>query len=290
MFAITGATGSVGSAVAEALLARGQQVRVIVRDAAKGAAWKARGAEVAVADFADTAALTAAFRGTEGVFVLSPPDFGPAPTARAWLEGRYALQDKVVAAIREARPPRVAFLSSVAAHHPAGTGPIVTAHRAEGLLKGIAPSVTYVRASSFLTNWASVAGLAKAQGILPTFGSTSYQYRQVAAADIAAVVATALIDGKPGNNVIEVTGRQEWSADDVAATFAKLFGRPVQALGNPVEAAAQGLRAAGLQPGLADLFAEMYSALGTGHVTFEHPEKVVRGTTTLEEALAPLAK
>ena len=39
-------------------------MRAVVRDAAKGAAWKACGCEVAVADMNDAPALTAAFTGT----------------------------------------------------------------------------------------------------------------------------------------------------------------------------------------------------------------------------------
>ena len=49
MYAVAGVTGHTGKAVAETLQAKGQPVRVIVRDEAKGASWKARGAEIAVA-------------------------------------------------------------------------------------------------------------------------------------------------------------------------------------------------------------------------------------------------
>ncbi|MDB5366568.1 MAG: putative NmrA-like family protein, partial [Rhodospirillales bacterium] len=48
MFAVLGITGQVGGAVARALLANGQKVRAVVRDAAKGAPWAAQGCEVAV--------------------------------------------------------------------------------------------------------------------------------------------------------------------------------------------------------------------------------------------------
>src|SRR5688572_853909 len=73
MFSIIGVTGNTGAVVADTLLGAGKPVRVIVREAAKGAPWKARGAEVAVAELGDVAALTAALRGVEGAYVLSPP-------------------------------------------------------------------------------------------------------------------------------------------------------------------------------------------------------------------------
>jgi len=48
MFIIAGVTGHVGSVVAEKLLAKGQKIRVLVRDAGKAAAWSKKGAEVSV--------------------------------------------------------------------------------------------------------------------------------------------------------------------------------------------------------------------------------------------------
>ena len=60
--------------VANTLLSQGRKVRVLVRDAEKGAAWQAKGAEVAVADLhGDEGALSRAFVGAEGAYVLFPP-------------------------------------------------------------------------------------------------------------------------------------------------------------------------------------------------------------------------
>src|SRR5207244_527511 len=73
MYAIAGVTGHTGSIAAETLLAQGKPVRVIVRDAAKGAAWAKKGAEVAVASLDDVGALTKALTGVQGAFVLLPP-------------------------------------------------------------------------------------------------------------------------------------------------------------------------------------------------------------------------
>ncbi len=51
MYAITGVTGNVGGAVARALLAGGQSVRAVVRNADKGQVWRNRGCEVGLALF-----------------------------------------------------------------------------------------------------------------------------------------------------------------------------------------------------------------------------------------------
>ena len=79
MYAITGITGKVGGEMARSLLAAGQSVRAIVRDAAKGEAWARLGCEVALAEMEDGAALAKAFAGATGVFILPPPCFDPEP-------------------------------------------------------------------------------------------------------------------------------------------------------------------------------------------------------------------
>ena len=74
MVAVTGITGKVGGQVARGLLAQGQTVRAIVRSRAKGDEWAALGCDVFVASIDDAEAMTEAFRGVDGVFLMTPPD------------------------------------------------------------------------------------------------------------------------------------------------------------------------------------------------------------------------
>ena len=67
MFVVLGATGNTGSVVADTLLSRKLPVRIVVRSADKGAAWKAKGAEIVVASLDDMSSLTNAFEGAKGV-------------------------------------------------------------------------------------------------------------------------------------------------------------------------------------------------------------------------------
>ena len=77
MFAITGITGNVGGEVARNLLAAGRPVRAVVRDVRQGEAWAKRGCDLVGANINEAASLTAAFKGSEGVFVLVPSNFDP---------------------------------------------------------------------------------------------------------------------------------------------------------------------------------------------------------------------
>lgn len=89
MFVVLGATGNTGSAVVETLLNRKQSVRIIVRSTDKGAGWKAKGADVAVASLDDVPALTKAFEGATGSYLMVPPNYGQQPGCRtnrpAWI-------------------------------------------------------------------------------------------------------------------------------------------------------------------------------------------------------------
>ena len=284
MFAIAGVSGHTGAVVADTLLSKGQKVRVIVRSAEKGAAWQKKGAEVAVADLGDVAALTKALTGATGAYLLSPPNFAAAD----FLADRTALIANMAKAITASGLKNLVFLSSVAAQHPAGTGPIVTAHRAEQAFGKLAPSVTFVRAAYFIENYGSVIPVAKAQGVLPNFGPVDVKFPQVCTKDIGEAVVQALLKPADGTRVVELAGKEDWSVQDVAAALSSLLGKPVQAVAAPVEAAKAGLMQNGVPESMATLYAEMYAGMGKGLIMFEKPGSLSRGATALVDALRPL--
>src|SRR6266699_3092051 len=67
---LLGSTGFFGRAVAHKLIDAGHQVRVLVRDPMKAAAFKARGAQLMVGDALNPAAVTQAAQGTEHIISL----------------------------------------------------------------------------------------------------------------------------------------------------------------------------------------------------------------------------
>lgn len=284
MYAIAGVTGHTGAVVADTLLAKGRPVRVIVRSAEKGAPWKAKGAEVAVADLADVGAMTKALTGAKGAYLLTPPNFA----TKDFLADRTALIESLGKAITNARLPAFVFLSSVGAQHPSGTGPIVIPHRAEQALRALAPSATFLRAAYFLENWGSVVPVAKAQGVLPHFGAVDVKFPQVCTRDIGLAAAAALLNPADGVRIIELAGREDWSVQDVAAALGSLLGKQVTAVAAPVEGAKDGLSKAGVPEPMASLYAEMYGAAARGLVALEKPAAVQRGATPLVDALRPL--
>jgi uncharacterized protein YbjT (DUF2867 family) len=287
MYAIAGVSGHTGSVAADTLLAQGKQVRVIVRDAAKGAPWKAKGADVAVASLGDEASMRRAFAGVAGAYLLFPP----VPSATTPIEDNAKLSASLASVIRAANLPHVVLLSSVGAQHPDGTGPIKGLHRAEHDFAATGAALTAVRASYFQENWGASLG-ALAQGILPTFVRKDLRFPQVATADIGRTVAAALVEGgaRGSKRVIELAGPRDYSAEDVAAELSQLTGKPVTATEAPLDAVVPTFTSFGMSAAIAELYREMYEGIISGLVAHEPGNKLVRGTVEVRDTLAALLR
>jgi len=285
MYAIAGVSGHVGSVAADTLLSQGKPVRVIVRDAAKGAPWKAKGAEVAVADLNDEAALARALEGASGAFVLLPPT--QTATSDQPIEDNARLARSIAAAVKAAKLPHVVLLSSAGAQHPDGTGPIKGLHYAEKQLAATGAAVTAVRASYFQENWGASLG-ALAQGILPTFVRKDVRYPQVATQDIGRTVASALVEGGRGTTAIELAGPRDYTAEDVAAALSKLTGKTIPAVDAPLDAVVPTFTSFGLSAAVAALYREMYEGIMNGRVAPEAGNRTVRGSVDISETLSAL--
>src|SRR6185437_3430569 len=278
---VVGATGNTGAAVVENLLSRKQPVMVIVRSAEKGADWKAKGIEVIVASLDDVSALTKAFEGAKGVYLLAPPNYG----AEAWLADQRARMDRVAEAVRKSEVHHVVFLSSVGGHLYEGTGPIQALHYGEHALSAMAKQITILRPCYFMDNWAPVIGAAKAGGVLPTFIAPQAKMPMISTKDIGRVGAEQLIAGGHGKQIVEMAGPAEYSPDEVASALGQILGKTVTAQHAPLSAVVPTFKSFGFSDEAAKLFEEMYTAFSKGAIGYEHPDKLVRGTVTLHEAL-----
>jgi uncharacterized protein YbjT (DUF2867 family) len=189
MLVVAGVTGHVGSVVAEQLLSRGHKIKVIVRDAAKGAAWSQKGAEVAVGALEDQAFLTGALRGATGFFTLLPPNY----QAADFYATQRATADSIAGAVKASGVPHVVILSSIGADLAAGTGPIKGLHYLENALRATGTQLTAVRAGYFQENVGNSLGPAKGMGIFPNFSaSADYPMPMIATKDIGALAAELL--------------------------------------------------------------------------------------------------
>ena len=285
MYVITGVSGHTGSVVASTLLADKRPVRVIVRDAAKGEPWKAKGAEVAIASLDDQAALARALAGAKGVYLLIPPSAWNATDIAA---DRAKVAKAVVGAVRDAKPGHVVLLSSMGAELPAGTGPIKYLHPVEAGLRESGVPSTFLRAAYFMENWAGMAKGAIDSGSLYYGLRADVRLAQVATQDIGKTAARLLVEGAPsGTRVVQLAGPVEYTLQDTADALAKVAGKPIAAVSVPAAATIDALVGMGASRELASLFAEMTEAINDGRIAWQGKD-IVRGMITLEERLRQL--
>jgi uncharacterized protein YbjT (DUF2867 family) len=285
MYVITGATGHTGSAAAETLLSRGQRVRVVVRDEAKGAPWRTKGAEVAVADLSDAAAMTQALSGAQGAYLLVPPQYA----ADDLIAAQKVVSDALAAAVRQSGVPHVVLLSSLGAQHAQGTGPIRSLHESEAALRRAAKNLTILRAAFFLENWAGVLPEVKAKGVLLSFLTPGRAIPMVPTKDIGRAAADALLDPPAGHRVIELSGPRDLTPEDVAGSLGSKLGRQVRVHGLPLEAVVPAMAAAGVSASSARLLQEMYAGINGGKVAPEGGAAIRRrGELGPEDVLGPL--
>lgn len=281
MFLITGITGKVGGSAARHLLEQGEQVRALVRDRSKAAAWVAQGVELIEGEWEDAAAVTRALDGVEGAYLMMPPIVTP---SRDFREAKAVLAG-YTEALGKAAPPKVVALSSMGSEKTSGLGLITSTHLMEEAQRDLPCAVAFVRAGSFYENY--LFGLQAAQGgTLPIFyAPTERKLPMIATVDIGAEVAKLLTSEWTGKRYVELGSMV--SADDLAAELGEVLGRDVKAQAVPREAWAGALGAMGMPKGSTWAYEEMIEGVNSGWITFgvEGTERV-EGTTTAREVFA----
>src|SRR3984957_18105018 len=201
MFAITGITGQVGGEVARNLLASHQTVRAVVRDVSKAKPWAERGCHLVKADVSDTAALTDAFKGVDGVFVLVPPNFDPSPDFRE----AHAVAATLTAALNAARPDKVVYLSTIGAQ--ATRSNLLTQHTIiEQALRKLSMRITFLRPGWFMENSRWDVSSAKKGTIYSFLQPLDKPVPMVATADIGSVAADLIRESWNGHRIVELEG------------------------------------------------------------------------------------
>ena len=285
MYAVAGVSGRTGAATAMALLKQGQKVRVLVRTEAQGEAWKARHAEVAVVDLTDSAGLANALKGTQGAFLLLPPN----PAATDFLADRAAFLEKVIAGREEVghqEHPLPLLHGRAAPGRARARWWRCTARRRRW--RAWCPRSPSCGPGYFLENWSSSLMYALEKSELPHFGTVHVKFPQVGVHDVGVAAANALVENFHGTRHLELGGKENWSVEDVAVVLTSLLGQPIKPVSLPVESAKEVLEAGGMPAHMAGLYAELYQGLARGLLAFAHPHGFLRGNTPLFDALKTL--
>jgi NAD(P)H dehydrogenase (quinone) len=283
MYAITGITGQVGGAMARTLLARGKTVRAVVRNVEKGQSWAAKGCEIAVADMEDAAALAAAFQGTDGIFILPPSEFDPSPG--------FPEAHRVIAAVKKAiesaRPKKVVCLSTVGAQ---AKQPNLLTQRTvlEQALSTLSIPVTFLRPAWFMENFAWDLSSARDNGVIASFlQPVDKPVAMIATRDIGLLAAQLIQDDWEGVRVVELEAARRYTPNEVAATLARIVGRPVRVEAIPRETWGSLFKSQGMKDPIPRM--QMLDGFNEGWIEFEAGEAAtIKGPTDLEAVLRRL--
>jgi len=223
-FVVCGATGNIGSRIAEILLAAGEPVRVIGRERVRLGPLAAKGAEPWPGDIGDTAFLGEVFSGARGAFILIPPRYD-APDFR---EYQNRIGASLVSALSKARVPRIVALSSVGAHLTESTGPILGLHDLETWLSTLKDAeVVCLRPAYFMENHLWSIPLIRNQGINGSPIRPDVSLPMVATEDIAEATALMFVEGIfHGHAVRYLLGPRDLTMSEATRILGEAIGKP----------------------------------------------------------------
>ena len=226
---VTGATGQQGGAVARALLAKGQQVRVMTRHPEKAASLAKAGAEVVQGDLTNQAILQMALRGVHGVFAMST-------WVEEGMEAEVRQGTMLADAAKQAGITHYVYTSVGSAHRNTGIPHFDSKWKVEQHIRQIGLPATILRPVWFMENFTTFAK-PSAEGVLILPMKPSRKLAMVALKDIGEFGAAAFL--RPNDflgQAIDLAG-DDLTMPEAAAQLTHAIGRPIRFQEFPMEQA-----------------------------------------------------
>jgi uncharacterized protein YbjT (DUF2867 family) len=274
--AVNTPSGNIGRALCDFLLDAGCELTVLSRNPEKTRPLVDRGANLVEGSLDEPAALQRLFSGAESLFWLTPPVLRPDLHTWARETARLAARTASDAGIE-----RAVVLSSAGAHSGPGTGPVAVLQGVEREFRAACDNCVILRPGYFMENFlGSLATIRSSNSIfLPVPPQKTLP--MVATRDIANLATTFLLDATwVGQRVVGVHGPEDLTFEKAAEIISAQLGRTIQFVPVSLDIARQGFLEAGLPDFGADLYCELYEALGKGLLDPAEPRTAETTTTT----------
>jgi uncharacterized protein YbjT (DUF2867 family) len=276
MILLTGATGTIGSALLRRLTGAGEPVRCLVRDPRRLGDQRVR-VQIALGDLANPPSFRNALRGVDTVVHLAATI---RDEPRASLEELNAVATlRLVRAAERAGARRFVFFSAMGARHHSRTRFFRAKALAQQAVESspletmvFAPSIVYTPGDPWLTLLERFSYLPA----IPVSGSGRALYQPIWAEDVADCVVAALMASGPRRRSFELAGPETLSYDDIVRAAMRAAGRRRRLLHVPLPVVRASLRVL-RRVGGPRVFATWEEA-----ELFEEPMTTVRGTADAE--------
>jgi uncharacterized protein YbjT (DUF2867 family) len=257
MILVTGATGTVGRALVDQLVAAGVPVRALTRRPT--AAGLPDAVHVVTGDLGDRADIARALRGVDRVFLLSTGPDIPAHDTNL-------IQEAARAAVAH-----IVKLSSGRTGDDTATDPIPSWHRrGEQALRDSGIAWTILGPLGFMANALHWAGsIRKQDGVF-----TAYGHGRVAVIDehdIASVAATVLTSDGHDGRTYRLSGPEALSPAEMTAVLADVVGRPLRFIEVEPAVARRAIRDRGLSELMADAIMALRATALESFTSVVHP-------------------
>ncbi len=279
MYVVLGASGHTGHVVTSNLLAGGQKVRVVGRNAAHLQPLAAKGAETFIADATDAGALVKAFHQADSAYVMIPPN----PTSKDPLGYSNRVSDAITSAVQKTGIKNVVALSSIGADKTSGTGPVLGLYHLEQKLNQISgANVLHLRAGYFMENTLPQASAIRQMGAVATPLRPDLKLPMIATRDIGTAAAEALLHPSVrGKQTRELLGQRDLNYAEVAAIIGKAIGKPdLKYVQVPDDQFRSALGQMGMSEQFGSLLLEMIGALNSGSMRSLEPRTPQNTTPT----------
>ena len=250
MILLTGATGTVGSALLPRLTAAGEPVRCLVREPRRLGDQRVR-VQIALGDLADPPSFRHALRGIDTVVHLAA---SIRDQPRASIEELNAMATlRLVRAAERAGARRFLFFSALGASHHSRTrffrakALATEAVEAAGLETTVfAPSIVYTPGDPWLTLLERLSFLPA----VPVSGSGRARYQPIWAGDAAdALMAALRADSPPQQRTFDLAGPDTLTYEDIVRVTLRSLGRRRRLLNLPLPLVRRSLRVLRLAAG-----------------------------------------
>ncbi|MEP6610838.1 MAG: NmrA family NAD(P)-binding protein [Mucilaginibacter sp.] len=279
---ISGGTGQIGSALANALLKNGEAVTIISRSSKSAADWQAKGAKFAVADIYDTESLQRIFKTGKNIFVLNPP---ADPLTDTDMQERKT-GASLVAALKGTHPEKIIVASTLGARPGSRIGDLNTLYDLEQGIASLGLPHQIIRSAYYMSNWASSLPGIKETGELVSFFPKGLKIPMVAPQDIGELAANSMMS-KDGEELTAIVGPKLYSPQDVADEFSSALGKKVSVKVIPKKEWTAAYKSAGFSGEAAASYAAMTEIAAND---IEIPKHAVKGKTTLQQFINNLIK